>query len=242
MITLLKREFYIFKHNLISYICIWTLLPMSMYLFISIPLSHHIRTDVINYLNWSSIGNAISASSVLVYVVSLNSILKYKHTTNFSKLMLSSPCTNSQHLMAIVLWSTGVGLIQFLFSLALTQSLNSSNLFITDIILILLYALPIIVIVSNLAIFIGLIVSSSFIRVFLTSILAIFLLFGSGLFIPLEGAPAFFHYSPLYYTILNIQNIITIDSSIVYPSIIVFVISVIIFIINLIVSHKVFRR
>jgi hypothetical protein len=45
----------------------------------------------------------------------------------------------------------------------------------------------------------------------------------------------------LYYTILNIQNIITIDSSIVYPSIIVFVISVIIFIINLIVSHKVFR-
>ena len=241
MIALLKREFYIFKHNLISYICIWTLLPMSMYLFISIPLSHHIRTDVINYLNWSSIGNAISASSVLVYVVSLNSILKYKYTTSFSKMMLSSPRTNSQHLMAIVLWSTGVGLIQFLFSLALTQSLNSSNLFITDIILILLYALPIIVIVSNLAIFIGLIVSSSFIRVFLTSILAIFLLFGSGLFIPLEGAPAFFHYSPLYYTILNIQNIITIDSSIVYPSIIVFVISVIIFIINLIVSHKVFR-
>jgi len=241
MIALLKREFYIFNHNLISYICVWTLLPLSIYLFISIPLSHHIRTDVINYLNWSSIGNAISASSLLVYVVSLNSILKYKYTTNFSKMMLSSPKTNSQHLMAIVLWSTGVGLIQFLFSLALTQSLNSSNLFITDIILILLYALPIIVIVSNISIFIGLIVSSSFIRVFLTSILAIFFLFGSGLFIPLDGAPAFFHYSPLYYTILNIQNIITIDSSIVYPSIIVFVISVIIFIINLIVSHKVFR-
>ena len=241
MIALLKREFYIFNHNLISYICIWTLLPLSMYLFISIPLSHHIRTDVINYLNWSSIGNAISASSLLVYVVSLNSILKYKYTNNFSKMMLSSPKTNSQHLMAIVLWSTGVGMIQFLFSLALTQSLNSSNLFITDIILILLYALPIIVIVSNISIFIGLIVSSSFIRVFLTSILAIFFLFGSGLFIPLHGAPAFFHYSPLYYTILNIQNIITIDSSIVYPSIIVFVISVIIFIINLIVSHKVFR-
>jgi len=241
MIALIKREFYIFKHNLISYICIWTLLPLSMYLFISIPLSHHIRTDVINYLNWSSIGNAISTSSLLVYVVSLNSILKYKYTTNFSKMMLSSPKTNSQHLMAIVLWSTGVGLIQFLFSLTLTQSLNSSNLFITDIILILLYALPIIVIVSNISIFIGLIVSSSFIRVFLTSILAVFFLFGSGLFIPLEGAPSFFHYSPLYYTILNIQNIITIDSSIVYPSIIVFVISVIIFIINLIVSHKVFR-
>ena len=173
MIALLKREFYIFKHNLIPYICIWTLLPMSIYLFISIPLSNYIRADIINYLHWSSIGNVISASSVFVYIVSLNSILKYKYATNFSNMMLSS--------------------------------------------------------------------NSSFIRTFVTSILAIFLLFGSGLFIPLEGAPAFFHYSPLYYTILNIQNIITRDSSIIYPSIIVLIISVIIFIVNLIISHKVFR-
>jgi len=241
MVALLKREFYIFKHNLIPYICTWALIPMSIYLFISIPLSHHIKTDVINYLNWSSIGNAVSASSVLVYIITLNSILKYRDTTNFSKLMLSSPRTNSQHLIAIVLWSTGIGVIQFLCSLALTQSLNSSNLFIIDIILILLYGLPIIIMVSNIAIFIGLIVSSSFIRTSLATILSIFLLFGSGLFVPLKGAPSFFYYSPLYHTILNIQNIITIDSSIVYPSIIVFVISVIIFFINLIISHKVFR-
>ena len=242
MIALLKREVYILKHNLISYICIWTLLPMSVYLFISIPLSYQIKTDVINYLNWSSIGNAIFTSSLIAYIVSLNSILKYKDQTNFSNMILSSPPTNIQHLISVVLFSSSIGLIQFLFSIALTQSLNSSNLFMLDIILIIVYAIPIVVVASNVAIFIGLIVGSSFIRTLINNILIIFLLFGSGLFIPLHGAPDFFYYSPLYYTILNIQNIITIDSSIVYPSVIVLVISVIIFVINLIVSHKILRK
>ena len=105
MIPLLKREAYILKHNLISYICIWTLLPMSVYLFISIPLSYQIKTDAINYLNWSSIGNAIFVSSLLAYVTSLSSILKYKDKTNFSNMMLSSPQTNIQHLVSIIFWS-----------------------------------------------------------------------------------------------------------------------------------------
>jgi len=242
MMALLKREVYILKHNLISYICIWTLLPMSVYLFISIPLSYQIKTDAINYLNWSSIGNAIFTSSLIAYIASLHSILKYKDKSNFSNMILSSPQTNIQHLISIVLWSSTIGLVQFLFSITLTQLLNSSNLLILDIILIIIYAIPIIVIVSNMAIFIGLAANSSLIRTLINSILIIFLLFGSGLFVPLDGAPNFFSYSPLYYTILNIQNIITIDSSIIYPSVIVLIISLIIFIINLIVSHKVLRK
>ena len=240
--ALLKREVYILKHNLISYICIWTLLPMSVYLFISIPLSYQIKTDAINYLNWSSIGNAIFTSSLITYIASLHSILKYKDKSNFSNMILSSPQTNIQHLISIVIWSSTIGLVQFLFSITLTQLLNSSNLLILDIILIIIYAIPIIVIVSNMAIFIGLAANSSLIRTLINSILIIFLLFGSGLFVPLDGAPSFFSYSPLYYTILNIQNIITIDSSIIYPSVIVLIISLIIFFINLIVSHKVLRK
>ena len=242
MKALLRREFYILKHNLISYICIWTLLPMFVYLFVSIPLSSQISTNVINYINWSSVGNAIYTSGLLSYIISFKLILNYKDKTNFSHLLLSAPQTNVQHLGSIVTWTTIIGLVQFLFSIALTQSLNSSNLFLLDIFLIILYAIPIVLIASNIAIFVGLVTSSIYIQILINSILGIFFLFSSGLFVPLNEAPTFFYFSPIYYTIINIQNIITIDTSVIYPSIIVLVLSIFIFIINLIVSHKILRK
>ena len=242
MKTLLKREFFILKHNLISYICIWTLLPMFLYLLVSVPLSSQISTNVINYINWSSIGNAVYTSSFLAYIISFKLILSYKDKTNFSHLLLSAPQTNLQHLASIVVWATIIGIIQFLFSILLTQSLNSSNLFFLDIFLIILYALPIVIISSNVAIFVALVTSNMFIQTLINSILGIFLLFSSGLFVPLDQAPGFFSFSPIYYTIINIQNIVTIDTSIIYPSIIVLALSIFIFIVNLIISHKVLRK
>ena len=242
MRALIKREFFILKHNLISYICVWTLLPMTVYLFISVPLSSQISTDAINYINWSSIGNAVYTSSLLAYIISFKLILSYKDKTNFSHLLLSAPQTNLQHLGSIVSWATIIGFVQLLFSIVLTQALNSSNLFFLDIFMIILYALPVIVISSNIAIFVGLLTSSMFIQSLINTILGILLLFSSGLFVPIDRAPAFFSFSPIYYTIINIQNIITIDSSVIYPSIIVLVISAFIFIVNLIISHKVLRK
>ena len=64
--------------------------------------------------------------------------------------MLAAPQTNSQHLGAIVIWASMIGLVQFLFSIVITQTLNSSNLFFLDKILIMIYGLPIIIFVSNL--------------------------------------------------------------------------------------------
>ena len=139
MKALLRRELYILKHNLIPFICIWMLLPMAIYLFISIPLSSQISIDVINYINWSSIGNAVYGSSVLTYLLSTNLILKYKNKTSFSNLMLAAPQTNSQHLGAIIIWASVIGLVQFLFSIIITQALNSSNLFFLDKIIIMIY-------------------------------------------------------------------------------------------------------
>ena len=53
--------------------------------------------------------------------------------------MLAAPQTNSQHLGAIVIWASIIGLVQFLFSIVITQALNSSNLFFLDKILIMIY-------------------------------------------------------------------------------------------------------
>ena len=119
MRALIKREFFILKHNLISYICVWTLLPMTVYLFISVPLSSQISTDAINYINWSSIGNAVYTSSLLAYIISFKLILSYKDKTNFSHLLLSAPQTNLQHLGSIVSWATIIGVVQLLFSIVL---------------------------------------------------------------------------------------------------------------------------
>ena len=231
MRALLKHEFFILKHNLISFICIWTLLPMFVYLLVSVPLSSQISTNVINYINWSSIGNAVYTSSLLAYIISFKSILSYKDKNNFSHLLLSAPQTNLQHLGSIVAWATIIGVVQFIFSIALTQSLNSSNLFFLDILLIIVYALPIVAISSNVAIFVGLVTKTMFVQ-----------LFSSGLFIPLDQAPSFFSLSPIYYTIINIQSIVTIDNSVIYPSVIVLALSAFIFIVNLIISHKILRK
>ena len=242
MKALLRRELYVLKYNLIPFICIWMLLPMSIYLFISLPLSSLISINVINYVNWSSIGNAVYSSSILAYLLSSNLMLKYKNKTSFSSLMLAAPQTNSQHLGAIVIWAAIIGLVQFLFSIVISEALNSSNLFFLDNILIMIYGLPIIIFVSNLAIFVHLIVDRKLVQTLINSILIIFLLFSSGLFLPLNQAPLFLSYSPIYQTIINMQNIIMINSSVIYPSIIVLVLSAILFVINLVISYKVLRK
>ena len=129
-----------------------------------------------------------------------------------------------------------------LFSIVITQALNSSNLFLLDKILIIIYGIPIIIFVSNLAIFVCLIVNSKFVHTLVNFILTIFFLFSSGLFLPLDEAPIFLSYSPLYQTLINMQNIIMINSSVIYPSIIVLVFSSILYVVNLVISYKVLRK
>ena len=124
---------------------------MAVYLFISYPLHSLLKTHSsgINYLHWSSIGNLIFTSSLLAYFMSLNSTLKYKSKSNFSNAMLVSPQPNSRHLIAIVIWSSAVAFIQLLFSVGITQSLNSS-LSTTNILWVILYLIPIIIMTSNI--------------------------------------------------------------------------------------------
>ena len=127
MKALLKREFFILRHNFIPYLCILALMPMAIYICISYPMHTLIKTHSsgINYLHWSSIGNMIFSSSVIGYLISLKLTLRYTEETNFSHAMLASPISNMQHLLSILIWSSIVSFIQLLFSIVITQSLNN---------------------------------------------------------------------------------------------------------------------
>ena len=243
MNVFLKREFYIFKHNFIFYQCIWALMPMAVYLFISYPLYSilKIHSSGINYLHWSSIGNIIFTSSLLAYMVSLNSTLRYKAKSSFSSAMLASPKSNIQHLISIMIWSLVIAFVQLLFSTVITQSLNSS-LSTVNILWTFLYILPIIMYLSNVGILIGLLGLNLISNIFFTIIFILFFLCTSGLFIPINfDSLPIFNYSPLHLAILETQDIITGDSSSPSPSIIIFVVSGILFAINLVLSHRFFR-
>ena len=243
MKALLKREFFILRHNFIPYLCILALMPMAIYICISYPMHTLIKTHSsgINYLHWSSIGNMIFSSSIIGYLISLKLTLRYTEETNFSHAMLASPISNMQHLLSILIWSSIVSFIQLLFSVVITQSLNSS-LSTIDILWTILYLLPIIFYCSASGILIALLGLNSIVRTFITVLFVVFFISTTGLFIPIDFASiSIFNYSPLHLTILQIQNIVTKDPSSPSPSIIVFVISILVFIISLIMSHRVFK-
>ena len=243
MNAIIKREYFIFKHNLITYLFLWILIPMTIYLVISIPLSFYINlSNGINYLNWSSVGNWISTSCLFTFIVSINIINRYRKSVSYSKTMLSTPISNKDHLLGVVAWSSMIGIIQLFFSLVITLSLKSGNLFFIDLLLAVIYIVPIILFTSNLGILISLICQELFIQRIVAIILFLLLFFSTGLFFPLSsGLPLIFHLSPLYISVLNIQAIMTNDPSMIYSSLILLSITILLFIINLIASFKVFR-
>ena len=89
--------------------------------------------------------------------------------------------------------------------------------------------------------FVCLIVNRKFVQTLVNFILTIFFLLVRFIFAT-DEAPIFLSYSPLYQTLINMQNIIMINSSVIYPSIIVLVFSSILYVINLVISYKVLRK
>ena len=51
--VLLYRDWLEFKRKYIKYILLWFTFPMTLYLFMVIPLNSHIlKVDLMNYKNW----------------------------------------------------------------------------------------------------------------------------------------------------------------------------------------------
>lgn len=243
MTALIKREILILRNNFILFICIIVLFPMIIYLFISIPLSFYIKlSNGINYLNWSTAGNWISSSIIISYILSNRMSSGYRTKSSLSSSTLVAPISNNEHLMAIIIWSSAIGFIQLLFSIFITLSLNSSNLFVVDVILAIIYILPIILVASNIGLLVGLSSSDRLLKTVLNTVLLLILLFSSGLFLPLDsGLPFIFLVSPLYLSAIDIQSIVMNDPSMVHSSLIMLLMSFFLYIINIVVSSRVFR-
>ena len=243
MKAIIQREYFIFKHNIILYLCAWTLIPMIVYLLISIPFSFYVKlSNGISYLNWSSVGNWISTSIIVTFIISINIANRYRKSLHYSRAMLCAPSSNIEHLSAIIIWSSGMGVIQLFFSLLITLSLKSANLFALDILLAIIYIIPIIILASNIGFLIGLTCKMQLMRIIISIIFLMFIFFSCGLFVPLhENLPSIFTLSPLYLSVQNIQAIMTNDPSMISSSFILLFIAVIIFFINLIVTSKVFK-
>jgi len=243
MKVIIQREYLIFKHNIISYLCLWTLIPMIVYLFISFPLSFYVKlSNGISYLNWSSVGNWISASSTIAFIISMNISSRYVRVFNYSRTMLCTPISIREHLLAALIWSSLMGFSQLIFSLVITLSLKSANLFLLDILLVIIYIIPIIILISSIGFFIGLICNKNLLKITVGIIFFMFIYFSSGLFVPLsENLPYIFTLSPIYLSIQNIQAVMTNDSSMIFSSLILLLISILFFVINLITFSKVIK-
>ncbi len=243
MKAIIRREYFALKHNLTAFITTWFLLPMMVYLFISIPFSFYINLENgINYLHWSSIGNWICTSSILSYIISINLSCSYISPDSRSKSLLYSSLSNYDHLLAIGIWSFLIGFIQLFFSFLITLILNSSNLFFLDILLIIIYIIPLILLSSMIGMLIGFIFTNSILKMVMGVAMFLFLTFSCGLFIPLSSDGSnIFLLSPIYVSVSNIQAIISNDPSTIFASLIVLVVSIALFFINIFISQKALR-
>jgi len=241
--AIIRREYFALKHNLTAFITTWFLLPMMVYLFISIPFSFYINLENgINYLHWSSIGNWICTSSILSYIISINLSCSYISPDSRSKSLLYSSLSNYDHLLAIGIWSFLIGFIQLFFSFLITLILNSSNLFFLDILLIIIYIIPLILLSSMIGMLIGFIFTNSILKMVMGVAMFLFLTFSCGLFIPLSSDGSnIFLLSPIYVSVSNIQAIISNDPSTIFASLIVLVVSIALFFINIFISQKALR-
>ena len=244
MKAILRKEYLVFKNSFVSYLCIWTLFPMGVYLLVSIPLSFFISLPSgINYLNWSSVGNWIVTSTLMSLFISLNFSGRYQSKKSLSSAMLYGPTSNGEHLITILFCALVSGLAQLCFSMLITLSLKSGNLYFLDLMLAALYIIPIILVVSNIGILIGFFIRSFLVKSFVVLFFLIFILFSSGVFIPLSiDLPILFKLSPLYLSVSNVQSIMSNDPTSISSSIILLFISLLVFIVNLFYCSKVFRK
>ena len=244
MKVILKREYYIFRHNLIFFLCIWTLLPIAIYILISTSIGESVvlpeSFSDMNYNNWSAAGNWVVSTCIITYLLSGISIKKYKEKSSFSNSMLATPATNIEHVLGLTIWILIIAFIQLCFSLAITQFFENSHLSFSDYFVIIIYMLPIILFTINLTFFFGLLINSKYVQRLISIILFMYLFFGTGLFIPLsDQAKKFFTYFPINQTFIQIQEIILPDKfTLPYQAIITLFLSICIFFINLVLTHK----
>ena len=110
------RDWYEFRKNFFSYLGLWIFIPILIHIILAIPLSQLINLEV-RYLNWAAVGIWIITSSMAAFLETSNRIRKIQYETNKIDILLHSPTTNVDILLALFFRGTIIGLIQFIFSI-----------------------------------------------------------------------------------------------------------------------------
>ncbi len=242
---LLYRNWLEFKKRIIEFVLILFLLPMILHLFLTIPLSNVIEMDI-RYLNWAAPGNWIVSSGIIAFVLSLLRTKYLKNDSNHLLSLLKTPLKNHEILLSIIISSGIVGILQFLISYFLTNTLNNEYLSFIQSISLFILALPSIFFFATLGLLLGIFIKRDLVMICTIFFVFKMMVFAFGTFIPLESYPIdFSEFSmkiPISIIVENAQLIIQ-NKSFSYVGFIgTTALLIFTYLISLICSFKTFRK
>jgi len=206
---LVFRELMIIRNSLFKYIFMMVFLPLTLYLFFSIPLSLVLDNMKPIYMVWSSAGIWVVSSLFIVYLLSFLYSIKNCN----SDLMKSVPIYSYEYLLAKYLYAIIIGTLQLIISIIIVGSLNSYYITIFEILKIYIIIFPSILMISSLSYFISILVRKNIFISVTNTFVFLFISLGFGSFIPLSKFPEFYtnivKYVPISGTIINCQRIIS---------------------------------
>ena len=243
--VLLYRDWLNIKKNGISLLVIFTMFPMLLHLFLSIPLSNIISLDI-RYLNWAAPGIWVTASGLLAFCIAILRMKKIKHDSGQLDALLKTPLRNGEIIFSVIIMATLLGLVQVLISIAITVLLNNENLGFGQILLILLQIIPLINFYAILGTLLGIFIKDGIVLISLILLMFLILALSIGSFLPLTIFPTNYvevvSLLPLTSIIDSCQMIIQ-NGTITYIGIfLTFLLNIFLLLLTIVVSYKTFRK
>ena len=243
--VLLYRDWLNIKKNGISLLGIFTMLPMLLHLFLSIPLSNIISLDI-RYLNWAAPGIWVTASGLLAFCIAILRMKKIKHDSGQLDALLKTPLRNGEIIFSVIIMATLLGLVQALISIAITVLLNNENLGFGQILLILLQIIPLINFYAILGTLLGIFIKDGIVLISIILLMFLILALSIGSFLPLTIFPTNYvdvvSLLPLTSIINSCQMIIQ-NGTITYIGIfLTFLLNIFLVLLTIVVSYKTFRK
>jgi len=243
--VLLYRDWLNIKKNGISLLVIFTMMPMLLHLFLSIPLSNIISLDI-RYLNWAAPGIWVTASGLLAFCIAILRMKKIKHDSGQLDALLKTPLRNGEIIFSVIIMATLLGLVQALISIAITVLLNNENLGFGQILLILLQIIPLINFYAILGTLLGIFIKDGIVLISIILLMFLILALSIGSFLPLTIFPTNYvevvSLLPLTSIINSCQMIIQ-NGTITYIGIfLTFLLNIFLVLLTIVVSYKTFRK
>ena len=243
--VLLYRDWLNIKKNGIALLLIFTILPMLLHLFLSIPLSNIISLDI-RYLNWAAPGIWVTTSGLLAFCVAVLRMKKIKHDSGQLDALLKTPLRNSEIIFSVIIIATILGIIQALVSIGLTTLLNNEYFGVRQISLIMLQILPLINFYAILGTLLGIFIKNEITLVSVILLVFLVLALSIGSFLPLANFPKNYVFAvnkvPLTSIIDSCQMIIQ-NGTITYIGVfLTFLVNIFLVFLTIAVSYKTFRK